>query len=87
MKVWKPFVGDYMGSEGVAFMLTEGERTQIEGEDYVRHGNYLVRYDGTWFDRPEDARREAADVLREKAGKLMGQAYKIANEERTHAPA
>lgn len=87
MKVWKPYVGDNIGSQGVSFWISEGERTLIEGEDYVRYGNYLVRYDGTWFDREEDARREASDRLRDMAGRLMGQAYKVAHEEKAHAPA
>lgn len=87
MKVWKPYVGDNIGSKGVTFILTEGERTQFDGEDYVRQGSYLVRYDGSWFDRPEDARREAADLLREKAGRLMGQAYQIAHGEHADASA
>ena len=86
MKLWRASVSDRIGQHGVDVWFFDGTRLEIDGEDLVRSGTSLFRHDESWFESRDAARAHAADKLRELAGVLLAQSYRLTQEE-TNGPA
>lgn len=85
-KVYRPYVLESVGKDGVFVHFQEGHRIVVEGVEMV-HAEYgwIVPADG-WHDSLADATREAASIVHGMSQVLAAQAAKLleqANGEKT----
>ena len=83
MKLYQPYVGTEIATNGVSTFVIEGTACDVDGELYVSMGqDYMTRVtpDRGWCRTPGDAMRAAADKVAAMGRVLISQAQRMREE-------
>lgn len=78
-KVYKPYIGEHVGRDGLTFWMLSGEEVQVEGRTAVRSAPNLISDDRELWHPTREAAVEAASqkilsvsaLLAEQAARLQ----------------